>query len=106
MYYDTKLLEINLMRQILFCVPGFNLAADIFGEHVQNYWDLWIQPVPDLGDNIISILNETEDGRMVCSINKGIMQTHGQTLYFFLFRTFRTQNILFFSRLDFDFFQL
>ena len=27
-----------------------NLAQDIFGDNEQNYWDLWIQRVPDLGD--------------------------------------------------------
>ena len=24
------------------------------GEHEQNNWDLWIQRVPDLGDNLIN----------------------------------------------------
>ena len=46
------------------------------GEHEQNNWDLWMQRVPDLGDNLVP-----EDGRTVCLINnkKGIIHIYGQT---------------------------
>ena len=33
---------------------NINLAQDIFGKHEKNYWGLWIQRVPDSGDNLIN----------------------------------------------------
>ena len=32
------------------CGLNVHLAQYIFGDNEQNYWDLWIQRVPDLGD--------------------------------------------------------